>query len=84
MLFEDGSVTISLIDHQNDIVVKVKHDEFEIQYTYSKKSEFHTIEDQRRQAVLDAAHHLKEAGSFILNNSHKFSRGELAKYSIVL
>ena len=84
MLFEDGSVTISIIDDQNDIVVKVKHDEFEIQYAYKKRPELHSIEDQRRRAILDAASHLQEAGSFICQNRDKISRGELARNAIVL
>ena len=84
MLFDDGSVTISIVERQNDIVVKVKHDEFEIQYAYEKKSGFHTIEEHRRRAILDAASHLQDAGSFILQNKHKLSRGELARNAIVL
>ena len=83
MLFDDGSVRVTVNDQQNKIVVKVYHDEFEMQYTYSKRREYHTIEEQRRQAILDATNHFKEAGDFIRNKLHKFSRGELSKDTIV-
>ena len=84
MLFDDGSVEVSVRDQQDSIVVKVKHEEFEIQYKFEKKSDLRTIEEQRRRAVLDAAYHLQEAGTFILNKRNKFSRGELSRDSIML
>lgn len=84
MLFEDGSVTISLVDRRSEIVVILRHEKFEIQYTFDKESWPGTNDEQRRQAIKDAAIHMTEGGQFISHNLDNISLRDLSADTIIL